>query len=98
YLKRKAETLQLRGAPTLDVEVQQFLEALARLSVASCAGGKASAGQPGLLWHGSFLIRRSEHQHFEEQLKKYAAQWQDARRIDCSGAWPPYSFVSDHVD
>jgi hypothetical protein len=97
YLKRKAENLRPRSSKTLDDDVIQFVQALTALSVAASPGGKASAGQPGLLWHGSFLVRRSDRKKLDAVLKKYAARWRDLRRIDCSGPWPPYSFVGDHA-
>lgn len=96
YLKRKAELLQPRKGQ-LDQEVQNFVSAITRLAVAASPGGKASAGQPGLVWHGSFLIRRADRRKLDAALKTYAAAWKDARRIDCSGPWPPYSFVGEHV-
>lgn len=96
YLKRKAELLQPRKG-ALDEAVQSFVSAMTKLAVAASPGGKASAGQPGLVWHGSFLIRRADRRKLEAALKKYAAAWKDTRRIDCSGPWPPYSFVGEHV-
>jgi hypothetical protein len=97
YLKRKAEQLQPRTGKKLDVEVGEFVSALTKLAVADSPGGKASAGQPGLLWHGSFLIRKKDHKKLTSLLSKFATRWRDARRIDCSGPWPPYSFVGEHV-
>jgi len=97
YLKRKAEMLQPRSPKKLDEDVQRFVSALQELAVAHSPGGKASAGQPGLIWHGSLLIRRKDRSKLESVLSKYAHQWQDTRRIDCSGPWPPYSFVGEHV-
>jgi len=97
YLKRKAQLLQPRGKKKLDEEVRDFVAALTRLAVATSPGGKASAGQPGLLWHGSFLVRREDRKKLDAALKKYATRWKDTRRIDCSGPWPPYSFVGDNV-
>jgi len=97
YLKRKAELLQPRSIKSLDAEVQQFVSALGKVAVATGPGGKASAGQPGLLWHGSFLIRKGDRKKLETLLRSYARQWQDVRRIDCSGPWPPYSFVGEHA-
>lgn len=96
YLKKKAEMLQPRAAK-LDQEGQAFVAAVTKLAVAACPGGKASAGQPGLVWHGSFLIRRKDQKKLEALLTKYASQWHETRRIDCSGPWPPYSFVGEHV-
>ena len=97
YLKRKAQLLRPSAGKKLDAEVREFIATLTKLAVASSPGGKASAGQPGLIWHGSFLIRRKDRKKLESALNKYAARWKDARRIDCSGPWPPYSFVGEHV-
>ena len=97
YLKRKAQLLKPRGDKQLDAEVQEFIAALTKLAVAASPGGKASAGQPGLVWHGAFLIRRKDRKKLESALGKYAARWKGSRRIDCTGPWPPYSFVGEHV-
>jgi len=97
YLKRKAELVQPREGKKLDSDVQQFVSALSKLAMATGPGGKASAGQPGLVWHGSFLIRKGDRKKLETLLRSYARQWQDVRRIDCSGPWPPYSFVGEHA-
>ena len=97
YLKRKAQMLEPRARGKADPELREFVATLTKLAVAASPGGKASAGQPGLLWHGSFLIRRKDGSKLETALRKYAAKWKGARRIDCSGPWPPYSFVGEHV-
>jgi len=97
YLKRKAEILRPRSTQKLDAEVQAFAAALKKLAVADAPGGKASSGQPGLLWHGSFLIRRKDRGRLEALLTEYARAWNGTRRIDCTGPWPPYSFVGEHV-
>lgn len=97
YLKRKAELLQPRKRKSLDEDVQQFISDIAAVAVASTPGGKASAGQPGLVWHGSFLVRNRDRAKLDAVLKKYARKWKGLRRIDCSGPWPPYSFVGEHV-
>lgn len=97
YLRRKAETLQPRAARKIDDDVAEFVSVLKQIAVADTPGGKASAGQPGLLWHGSFLIRRKDRKKLDVVLKKYATAWRDVRRIDCSGPWPPYSFVGENA-
>jgi hypothetical protein len=97
YLKRKAQLLQPRTRGKLDADVEEFVAALTKLAVATSLGGKASAGQSGLLWHGSFLVCRKDQKKLESALRKYAAKWKDTRRIDCTGPWPPYSFVGEHV-
>jgi len=97
YLKKKADILRPRRSQTLDADAHAFIAALNKLAVASSPGGKASAGQPGLIWHASFLVRRKDRRKLEGVLKKYAAKWEGSRRIDWSGPWPPYSFVGGHV-
>jgi hypothetical protein len=97
YLKRKAQLLRPSVGKKLDAEVQEFIAALSKIAVAVSPGGKASAGQPGLVWHGSFLIRRKDRKKLESALGKHATKWKGSRRIDCSGPWPPYSFVGEHV-
>jgi hypothetical protein len=97
YLKRKAEQLRPRASGKLEEEVVEFVFALKKIAVDDGAGGKASAGQPGLLWHGSFLVRRTDQNRFTAVLEKFAGRWRNLRRIDCTGPWPPYSFVGEHV-
>ncbi len=97
YLKAKAALLQRRPAQpakTPDAELQSLAEALKELAVASAEGGKVSSGQRGLEWQGSFLLKRADRNRFESVLKKYSKQWADVRRIEATGPWPPYSFVS----
>ena len=96
YLKRKAAQMQPKSG-TLDADIRRFIDELDALAVASTPGGKASAGQPGLTWHGSILVRKQDRSRLESLLRRYARSWKDLRRIDCSGPWPPYSFVEEHV-
>ena len=96
YLKRKAAQMQPKPGK-LDADIRRFVDELDALAVASTPGGKASAGQPGLTWHGSILVRKQDRSRLESLLRRYARSWKDLRRIDCSGPWPPYSFVGEHV-
>ena len=94
YLKRKAESLQPKRGVGHGDEMRGLIRELSSLSEDSSPGGKASLRQPGLLWHGSFLVKRKDRKKLQTVLEKYAAKWQDKWRIDCSGPWPPYSFVA----
>lgn len=95
YLKRKAQSVMPRQRAE-DPALLAFVRALASLSVDAAPGGKASVGQPHLAWHGSFLVRRAEQKKFAGALKKLTAQLTDTYRVECSGPWPPYSFVGQH--
>ena len=93
YLRRKAAARKTsRGV--LDPEVRKFAQALRRVAQHSAAGGKVSGGQRDLEWQASFLLRRSRQKQWRAVLDRFAARWQKSRRIECSGPWPPYSFVS----
>lgn len=95
YLKRKAESVMPRKREE-DPALLAFVQALDAASVASAPGGKASSGQNNLVWHGSFLVRRSAQKKFGDALKKHTAALAGGYRVECSGPWPPYSFVGQH--
>lgn len=93
YLRQKAAAFEAaRGV--LDPDVRSFAQALRRLAQASAAGGKVSGGQRDLEWQASFLLRRSRQKQWRAVLDRFAARWKKTRRIECTGPWPPYSFVS----
>ena len=96
YLKAKAALLQRRPAKkqTLDSDFQEFEGELASIALETAQAGKISSGQRGLQWQVSLLLRRADRKKFEAILRKYSKQWTGAKQIECTGPWPPYSFVS----
>jgi hypothetical protein len=95
YLRRKAAMASART--TLDPDVRAFAAALQKLAVDSAVGGKVSGGQRHLEWQASFLLPRSRQKQWRAVLERFATRWQKRRRIECTGPWPPYSFVSTHA-
>jgi hypothetical protein len=95
YLQRKSALLQARPARTLEPEIKEFGDAVARLATASAEGGKVSSGQPGLRWQTSVLLPRPRRPKLEALLARFAGKWQDRFRVECTGPWPPYSFVGE---
>jgi len=95
YLKRKAQSAMPRTKEE-DPELIDFTQSLRDLSADATAGGKASTGQPNLVWHGSFLVKRARQKKFSDMLKQFTAEHGDRYRVECSGPWPPYSFVGQH--
>jgi hypothetical protein len=95
YLRQKAKALAAqntrRSAP--DAETEKLAAALKRLSRAVAPTGKVSGAQPGLQWQASFLLPRAKRKQWDTVLKDFAQRWGDSRRIECTGPWPPYSFV-----
>jgi hypothetical protein len=100
YLKAKAALLQRRPAKekVSASEFQGFLKDLQGLAVSTAEAGKISTGQRGLQWQISLLLRRSDRKKFDGVLRKYSRQWAGQRQIECTGPWPPYSFVSRSTD
>ena len=93
YLRRKAAAATAAHG-SLDPEVRSFAEQLRRVAVDVAPTGKVSGGQRHLEWQASFLLRRSRQKQWRAILDRFAARWGTARRIECTGPWPPYSFVS----
>jgi len=94
YLRQKAARLQSRQQRLPEKEIQSFARTLAGIARASAPAGKVSAGQPNLEWQASFLLPRRRRRRWEAALKRFADRWRHVRRIECSGPWPPYSFVA----
>ena len=96
YLRKKAAALASSARRALDPDIKTFGAALARLARDTTAGGKVSAGQRDLEWQASFLLPRGKRRAWQAVLDRYAARWRGLHRIECTGPWPPYSFVTAH--
>ena len=95
YLQRKAKLLQAKPPRTLEAEIQQFASEVSKLASDSTEGGRVGAGQPSLRWQTSILLRRSQRASFEKVLRRFSQQHGDRFRVECTGPWPPYSFVAE---
>jgi hypothetical protein len=94
YLRQKAA--QIRQRPERkDPELQEFAAALEKTARDAAPSGKVSGTQPSLLWQATFLVPRSRRKQWEKVLGAFVTRWDGQRRIEVSGPWPPYSFVSD---
>ena len=93
YLRKKAAALSTDGAH--DAAIQSFARALAGVARASSQTGKVSSGQKGLQWQATFLVPTSKRKQWDNMLRRYATEWGEERSIECTGPWPPYSFVSE---
>jgi hypothetical protein len=40
------------------------------------------------------LVKRRKQQQLQSVLRKFSKRWAEERKIECTGPWPPYSFVS----
>jgi hypothetical protein len=94
YLKAKAAMLQKPSTPEPDSEIEKFAEALRRIAVRTADGGQISGAQRGLKWQISLLLKRDDREKLDGLLKEYSGEWAEVRRIEVTGPWPPYSFVT----
>jgi len=95
YLKAKAALLPKRRPQSETVSELAGLEQALRLVAAETAPiGNISSGQRGLTFQTSLLVKRADRKKLESILKKFSERWAGSRRIECTGPWPPYSFVS----
>jgi len=93
YLRAKATMVQVKKRNELDPDVAEFARELQSIAADSAPAGKVSSGQNNLEWQASFLLRKKDRPQWDKTLKKYATRWADRREIQCTGPWPPYSFV-----
>jgi gas vesicle protein GvpL/GvpF len=95
YLKAKAALLpERKSRADVSGELAEFEHALKSVAMETAAVGNISSAQRGLTFQTSLLVKRNNREKFESLLKKFSENWADARRIECTGPWPPYSFVS----
>lgn len=95
YLKQKAaQQARKAGEGTVSADIKKFAAAVKKISAASVeSAGSISGARPDLEWQASFLIRRSKQKLLQGLLKRFSDAWEGKRRIECTGPWPPYSFV-----
>jgi hypothetical protein len=96
YLRQKAaQQARKPDKGELAADIKKFSAAVKKISIAAVEqAGKISSGRPDLEWQASFLIRRSKQKELQNILKRFTEAWEGGRRIECTGPWPPYSFVS----
>jgi hypothetical protein len=82
-----------RAAPD-DPEVLAFARALQSISDDVADGGKFAGARRDLQFHQTLLLKRSDRPKLERLVRSYSKKWKDRRRIECTGPWPPFSFVS----
>jgi gas vesicle protein GvpL/GvpF len=93
YLRAKSAMAPAKRRTELDPEVTDFVRELQSIAADSAPTGKVSSSQPNLEWQATFLVRKKDRPKWDKALKKYATRWADHREIQCTGPWPPYSFV-----
>jgi hypothetical protein len=95
YLQAKAALLPARKQKKAsDGELSRFAQALDSIAEETAPPGAVSRGQRGVAFRTTLLVKRENKKKLDSVLRKFARQWSGQRRIECTGPWPPYSFVS----
>jgi hypothetical protein len=93
YLQAKS-ALARRGLKRSAPELMQFAKALESVADDVAEGGKFAATRRDLEFHKTILLKRTDRKKLESLARSYSRKWKDQRRIECTGPWPPFSFVS----
>jgi hypothetical protein len=94
YLQAKSALLHARTPAKDDGEIERFSRELENFSQATAEGGKISGGRRDLRYQVSLLLKRGKGKELQSILKRFENEWKNTRHIECSGPWPPYSFVT----
>jgi hypothetical protein len=98
YLQAKSALLRARAPVKDDGELRRFAKELERFAVATAEVGTISGGRRDLRYQISLLLKRGEGKKLQSLLKQYENEWKNTRHIECSGPWPPYSFVTRSLE
>ncbi|HZQ69590.1 MAG TPA: GvpL/GvpF family gas vesicle protein [Terriglobales bacterium] len=98
YLRAKSQVLHSKAPAKSDQEVERFDSELRKLATETAEAGKISGGRRDIVYQVSLLIKRGERERFEALLRRFSTHWKNQKSIECTGPWPPYSFLSRRVD
>lgn len=93
YLQAKS-ALTRRVTDRANPELVDFGKALQSIADSVAEGGKFAAGSRDLEFHKTILLKRANRKRLENLVRAYSKKWKNRKRIECTGPWPPFSFVS----
>jgi hypothetical protein len=93
YLQAKSALVR-RAVNRSSPELADFAKALQSVADDVAEGGKFAATRRDLEFHKTILLKRKDRKKLESLARSYSRKWKDQRRIECTGPWPPFSFVS----
>jgi Gas vesicle synthesis protein GvpL/GvpF len=93
YLQAKS-ALTRRVTDRANPELQEFAKALQSIADNIAEGGKFASASRDLQFHKTVLLKRADRKRLERLVRSYSKKWKNRKRIECTGPWPPFSFVS----
>ena len=94
YLEAKSALSRRRLPEPASPELLRFAKALRAIPAEVAEGGKFAAASRDLEFHKTILLKRTDRKKLESLVRSYSRQWKAKRRVECTGPWPPFSFVS----
>jgi hypothetical protein len=93
YLQAKSALSRPVSHPP-DPPLSELAEALESISDRIADGGKFAAARRDLEFHKVLLLKRSDRSKLEALIRNFSRKWKGQRRVECTGPWPPFSFVT----
>ena len=93
YLQAKS-ALSRRAPRESAPALSEFAKALESIADRIAEGGKFAAARRDLEFHKTLLLKRADRAKLEALIRNYSRKWKDQKRVECTGPWPPFSFVS----
>jgi hypothetical protein len=95
YLQAKAALMpQRQSTSEMSSDLVEFGEALEEIALETATPGSVSSSQRGLAFQTTLLVKKTDRKKIESIVRKFSKRWDEVRRIEWTGPWPPYSFVS----
>jgi hypothetical protein len=93
YLQAKSALVN-RGANRGGPEFEDFAKSLQSIACEFAEGGKLAAARRDLQFNKTLLLKRADRKKLEKLVQNYSRKWKNKSRVECTGPWPPFSFVS----
>jgi len=93
YLQAKSALSRPASCPP-DPPLSEFAEALESIADRIAEGGKFASARRDLEFHKVLLLKRSDRSKLEALIRNFSRKWKGQKRVECTGPWPPFSFVT----
>jgi hypothetical protein len=96
YLQAKSALVH-RASNRAGSDFDEFAKSLQSFSSEMAEGGKLAGASRDLQFQKTLLLRRSDRKKLANVVRRYSKKWKHKSRIECTGPWPAFSFVT-HSD
>lgn len=93
YLQAKSALVH-RSANRDAPEFEDFAKSLRSIASEVAEGGKLAAARRDVQFNKTLLLKRADRKRLEKLVQSYSRKWKSNSHIECTGPWPPFSFVS----